>query len=174
MKTIAKGCGISFFKKKFFFNVDHSFKSLLNLLQYYFYVLVSLPWDMWDLSFPTGIKLVFPALESKVLTTELPGKFLLLRLSHFNHDRLCETPWTAAHQAPLSTGFSRQEYWSGLPFSSPLLVSSIWQSDSVIHICVCFTHNPFHYGLLQDIVYSSLCYTVRPCLSILYIVVGIC
>ena len=29
------------------------------------------------------------------------------------------TPWTVACQAPLSMGFSRQEYWSGLPFSSP-------------------------------------------------------
>ena len=29
------------------------------------------------------------------------------------------TPWAVAHQAPLSTGFSRQEYWSGLPFPSP-------------------------------------------------------
>ena len=29
------------------------------------------------------------------------------------------TLWTVAHQAPLSVGFSRQEYWSGLPFSSP-------------------------------------------------------
>ena len=29
------------------------------------------------------------------------------------------TPWTAAHQAPLSMGFSRQEYWSGLPFPTP-------------------------------------------------------
>ena len=29
------------------------------------------------------------------------------------------TPWTAAHQAPLSLGFSRQEYWSGLPSPSP-------------------------------------------------------
>ena len=28
------------------------------------------------------------------------------------------TPWTIAYQAPLSTGFSRQEYWSGLPFPS--------------------------------------------------------
>ena len=28
------------------------------------------------------------------------------------------TPWTVAHQAPLSIGFSRQEYWSGLPFPS--------------------------------------------------------
>ena len=29
------------------------------------------------------------------------------------------TPWTVAHQAPLSMGFSRHEYWSGLPFPSP-------------------------------------------------------
>ena len=29
------------------------------------------------------------------------------------------TPWTVAHQGPLTTGFSRQEYWSGLPFPSP-------------------------------------------------------
>ena len=29
------------------------------------------------------------------------------------------TPWTVAYQAPLSKGFSRQEYWSGLPFPSP-------------------------------------------------------
>ena len=29
------------------------------------------------------------------------------------------TPWTVACQAPLSVGFSRQEYWSGLPFPSP-------------------------------------------------------
>ena len=29
------------------------------------------------------------------------------------------TPWTVAHQAPLSVGFSRQEYWSGLSFPSP-------------------------------------------------------
>ena len=29
------------------------------------------------------------------------------------------TPWTVAHQAPLSMGFSRQEYWSGVPLPSP-------------------------------------------------------
>ena len=33
--------------------------------------------------------------------------------------RLFVTPWTVAHQAPLSMGFSRQEYWSGLPFPPP-------------------------------------------------------
>ena len=36
-------------------------------------------------------------------------------LSHFSHVRLFVTPWTVARQAPLSMGFSRQEYWSGLP-----------------------------------------------------------
>ena len=33
--------------------------------------------------------------------------------------QLFETPWTVAYQASLSMGFSRQEYWSGLPFPSP-------------------------------------------------------
>ena len=49
------------------------------------------------------------------------------------------TPWTVAHQAPLSMGFSRQEYWSGLPFPPPedlpdpgiKLRSSILQADSL-------------------------------------------
>ena len=40
-------------------------------------------------------------------------------LSHFSGVRLCATPWTVDCQAPLSMGFSRQEYWSGLPFPSP-------------------------------------------------------
>ena len=40
-------------------------------------------------------------------------------LSHFSRVRLSVTLWTVAHQAPLSTGFSRQEYWSGLPFPPP-------------------------------------------------------
>ena len=40
-------------------------------------------------------------------------------LSCFSHIRLFVTLWTVAHQAPLSMGFSRQEYWSGLPFPSP-------------------------------------------------------
>ena len=34
-------------------------------------------------------------------------------------DKSCLTPWTIAHQAPVSMGFSRQECWSGLPFPSP-------------------------------------------------------
>ena len=52
---------------------------------------------------------------------------LLLLLSCLSHVRLCATPQTAAHQAPLSLGFSRQEHWSGLPFPSPMHESEKWK-----------------------------------------------
>ena len=39
--------------------------------------------------------------------------------------RLLVTPWTAAYQAPLSIGFSRQEYWSGVPLPSPIKLYSV-------------------------------------------------
>ena len=45
---------------------------------------------------------------------------LVLLLSRFSRVRLCATPETAAHQAPWSLGFFRQEHWSGLPFPSPM------------------------------------------------------
>ena len=44
----------------------------------------------------------------------------LLLLSCFSHVRLCATPQMAAHQAPPSLRFSRQEHWSGLPLLSPM------------------------------------------------------
>ena len=44
--------------------------------------------------------------------------------------RLLATPWTAAYQAPLSMGFSRQEYWSGVPSPSPEL---LWQESNRIY-----------------------------------------
>ena len=40
-------------------------------------------------------------------------------MKSLSHVRLFVTPWTVAYQAPLSMGFSRQGYWSGLPFPSP-------------------------------------------------------
>ena len=54
-------------------------------------------------------------LKNSFLTT-----LLLLLLSCFSRVRLLATPWTAAYQAPPSMGFSRQEYWSGVPLPSPL------------------------------------------------------
>ena len=46
--------------------------------------------------------------------------------------RLLATPWTAAYQAPLSMGFSRQEYWSGVPWHLPI------DSDTIMYICCCY------------------------------------
>ena len=58
---------------------------------------------------------------------------LLLLLSRFSCVQLCVTPEMAAHQAPLSLGFSRQEHWSGLPFPSPMHESEKWKwSRSVV------------------------------------------
>ena len=51
----------------------------------------------------------------------------MLLLSRFSRVRLCVTPETAAHQAPWSLGFSRQEHWSGLPFPSPMQESEEWK-----------------------------------------------
>ena len=42
-----------------------------------------------------------------------------VKMKSLSRVRLFATPWTAAYQAPPSMGFSRQEYWSGLPFLSP-------------------------------------------------------
>ena len=50
---------------------------------------------------------------------------LLLLLSRFSHVQLCETPQTAAHQAPPSLGISRQEYWSGEGNGTPLQYSCL-------------------------------------------------
>ena len=58
--------------------------------------------------------------------TANPWSERLLLLSHFSHVRLCATLKTAAHQAPPSLGFSRQEHWSGLPFPSPMHESENW------------------------------------------------
>ena len=65
--------------------------------------------------------LLLRSLVQKQSTVHAPytQDHVLLLLSHFSRVRLCATPEMAAHQAPLSLGFSRQEHWSGLPFPSP-------------------------------------------------------
>ena len=47
-----------------------------------------------------------------------------------------QPPWTAAHQAPLSTGFSRHELWSGLPFSSPTWYMIPMHFTMMKHSCI--------------------------------------
>ena len=58
--------------------------------------------------------------QSLLLLACLPGSVVCpLLLKMLSRVRLFEIPWTVAYQAPLFMGFSRQEYWSGLPFPSP-------------------------------------------------------
>ena len=81
-----------------------------------------------------GTEPACPSWMGKCFTTDPPEEGLLL-----SHVRLFATPWTVACQAPLSTGFSRQEYWNGLPFPSPGNLpdpgiepaSPAWQEDSL-------------------------------------------
>ena len=60
--------------------------------------------------------------------------FIFLLLSRFSRVQLLATPWTAAHQAPLSMGFSRQEYWSWVPLPSPIYFSNSTLKD-YINVC---------------------------------------
>ena len=53
------------------------------------------------------------------------NSFYECMLSHFSHVQLFVIPWTVALQAPLSMGVSRQEYWSGLPCTSPGDISDL-------------------------------------------------
>ena len=55
-----------------------------------------------------------------------------VKVKLLSHVQLLATPWTAAHQAPLSMGFSRQECWSGVPLPSPKV------SHSFLHFLVFF------------------------------------
>ena len=69
---------------------------------------------MWSTGEKNGKPLLHSCLENPMNTMHA------CMLSRFSCVQLCATLWAAACQAPLSTGFSRQEYWSGLPFPSPL------------------------------------------------------
>ena len=66
----------------------------------------------------------FPYLYQITLKTERARKMCTCMLSHFSCVRLFLTPWNVAHQAPLSMGFSRQEYWIGLPCPPPVYLSN--------------------------------------------------
>ena len=58
----------------------------------------------------------------------------MLLLSRSSCVRPCATPQMAAHQAPLSSGFSRQEHWSGLPFPSPM--HEVKSESEVAQLCL--------------------------------------
>ena len=106
-----------------------------NCWAYVLQLLMSVPWsprpatrEATTLESLHATTIVWPPLST---TREQP--VLLLLLSCFSRVRLCATPEMAAHQAPLSLGFSRQEHWSGVPFPSPMYESEKWKwSRSVV------------------------------------------
>ena len=69
---------------------------------------------MWDLVPSPGIEPRSPSLEEWSLSHWTDSE-----VKSLSRVRLIVTPWTVAYQASPSMGFSRQEYWSGLPFPSP-------------------------------------------------------
>ena len=75
-----------------------------------------------------GFKSIFPWIWTRNISDLPPETMKSLLLSCFSRLRLCATPEMAAHQAPPSLGFSRQEHWSGLPFPSPMHESEVAQS----------------------------------------------
>jgi len=66
------------------------------------------------------------------------GMYAAAAAKSLSHVQLCATPKTAAHQAHLSLGFSRQEYWSGLPFPSPIGMYISFQ----INVLIFYSHIP--------------------------------
>ena len=65
------------------------------------------------------------------------------KVKSLSHVRLFVTPWTAAYQAPPPMGFSRQEYWSGVPLPSPRILYENLTNKKIIHKALAkSTHHP--------------------------------
>ena len=71
-------------------------------------------------SIPEKIKLFLCLFSVSCVIFQKEFSFLPCVLSRCSHVQLFLTLWSIAHQAPLAMGFSKQEYWSGLPFPSPM------------------------------------------------------
>ena len=68
--------------------------------------------------------------EKYEICGQLRASQVVLLLSHFSRVRLLATPWSAAYQPPPSKGFSRQEYWSGVPLPSLQVVLLVKNSPA--------------------------------------------
>ena len=77
-----------------------------------------------------------------------------VKVKSLSRIRLLATPWTAAYQAPPSMGFSRQEYWSRVPFRFVRNCQTVFESDcTIFHLClkrvrVLLAPHPLHHLLL--------------------------
>ena len=81
-----------------------------------------MPANVENSAVSTGLeKSVFTSIPKKHNAKELSNhtSALISQVKSLSRVRLFETPWTVAHQGPPPVGFSRQQYWRGLPFPSP-------------------------------------------------------
>ena len=100
------------------------------------------------------------------IKSTISGRLWLLRywvLSRFSHVQLFVTPWTVVHQAPLSIGFSRQEYWSALSSSRGSSGPRDWIRVPYIS-CIC-RWVLYHYCRLElGLEYWCVCVCVCVCI----------
>ena len=71
-----------------------------------------------------------------------------VKVKSLSHVRLLATPWTAAYQVPPSMGFSRQEYWSGVPLPSCYYCLSLGETEWLI--------SDYHTGLFEETTFCSV------------------
>ena len=81
------------------------------------------PWDSPGKNTGVGCPFLLQCMKVKV------------KVESLSHARLLATPWTAAYQAPLSMGFSRQKHWSGLPDFILLLLLLLLSRFSRVRLC---------------------------------------
>ena len=102
---------------------------LISMRTLSYYVSLSYRWEGWPRFTPPDgrgqknrtVRYVLDCVFHPPLLSSALGERTLVVISSLSLSRvrLFATPWTVAYQAPPSMGFSRQEYWSGLPFPSP-------------------------------------------------------
>ena len=128
------------------------------------------PWDSPGKNTGVGCHFLLQCIKVKV------------KVKSLSRVRLFATPWTAAHQAPLSVGFSRQEYWSGLPLPSPTIsslepknlgyswytqlrhaLSSFFKANSERKLTKAFFLRSFISSFSKNLL--SICYVVGLCLA---------
>ena len=139
-------------------------------------------WDPIDYSLPgSSVHGISQARILEWVAISFSRLLLLLLLSCFSRVQLCVTPQTAAHQAPLSLGFSRQEHWSGLPLPSPNMLSKlvitflprnmyIFEINylSIVSFAIIFSHSEgcLFTLLVVSFVVQKLLILIRSCLFV--------
>ena len=92
-------------------------------------------WSHWIISTPMNLICLNTELKKSWVATSFSNAWKWkVKVKSLSRVQLLATPWTAAHQAPPSMGFSRQEYWSGVPLPSPEKISDTVHSEYFLKI----------------------------------------